>query len=236
MDMTNSLKMQMPLSTSIDNLNQISFWDIEGLKSESQCNLPTNEFHELVENKSRILELGCGTGRVLRALIDDGYTGNLYGADWSRMSLIVAKARLKNVEFYRCDIRKLPYKDQLFDACIHSALLTCITNSKDVTQLLKETNRVLKPSGILYISDFLININISNIIRYTSGLIIFKRFGTFSKGQVFHHYTLHNLQTLLSSTGFQIQGIKISHTKSWHGHKEKGVSIICRKPIINKTM
>lgn len=64
-------------------------------------------------SKARILDVGCGNGRVLGLLQDKGFN-NLYGIDVSSLFVKSAKKRgLKNVFTY--DGKDLPFKDNCFD-------------------------------------------------------------------------------------------------------------------------
>jgi len=216
-------------STNSQVTKQIAFWDREGAHSESQCTLPTKEFLGLVGNNSRILEVGCGTGRVLAVMLGYVHPRSLFGVDWSHASVCAAKARLGEVELCTGDCRYLPYQDQSFDSCILSALLTCFISTKDLLHVVKETYRVVKPLGIVFISDFLLNMSFRNLIRYAAGFVRYRSIGAFWAGQPFRHFRYYELHKLLSSVGFQVINTKIISTRSWHGHLEKGVYFVCRK-------
>jgi len=226
MTITDLPKTPIPLLESFQVGDQITFWDREAQKSESQCPFPKKDFLELIGNTSKILDIGCGTGRILTLLRNKGYK-LLFGLDWSHVLLRIARNRLKEIEICVGDCRFLPYRDQSFDVCIFSAVLTCFINRKDLLYVMKEAYRVLKLGGVVFVSDFLLNMNPRNFIRYVIGFIKYRHWVTFSAGQPFSHFKLHELCSLLSSVGFRIASTNIVASRSWHGHDEKGVHLIC---------
>ena len=50
------------------------------------------------------------------------------------------------------------------------AVLTCIAKDDDQKKLMGEVYRVLKPKGVLYMTDFLINEDQRNVDRYNASL------------------------------------------------------------------
>ncbi len=52
-----------------------------------------NLYHSLADKDEKILEVGCGTGRVLKYLLDNGYK-NITGVDISEKMLEIAKNKL----------------------------------------------------------------------------------------------------------------------------------------------
>jgi len=102
----------------------------------------------------RILDLGCGSGRHLIYLAKRGF--DVYGFDISKQGIKIArewfkeeklKANLRIGDFYK----KLPFKDNFFDAIISIAALH---HGKigDIRKLIKEMKRVLKPQGLIFIT------------------------------------------------------------------------------------
>ena len=67
----------------------------------------------------RILDVGCGAGRHLRALRQAGLTA--FGADLS--PVLIRDARLSGLNVCRADMRRLPFRDQAFQ------LVTCFFTS-----------------------------------------------------------------------------------------------------------
>jgi SAM-dependent methyltransferase len=112
----------------------------------------TNLFQK--QGVRKILDLGCGSGRHLVYLAKRGF--DVYGFDISEYGIKIAKSWLKKeklkASFKIGDIyKKLPYKDNFFDALIGTQALhhNRITN---IRKLIKEIVRILKPGGLVFVT------------------------------------------------------------------------------------
>ncbi len=67
-----------------------------------------------------------------------------------------------------------------------------IVNDKEQIALLKEIKRVLKPNGILYINDFLLNTDERNIERYKLFQDKYQKYGVFElpEGAAVRHHDI----------------------------------------------
>jgi SAM-dependent methyltransferase len=95
----------------------------------------------------RVLEIGCGTGFVLRGLAAEGRY-DLTGAEVNIAGLRHARQRLPAVEFVQVDARDLPYQSA-FDAIGAFDVIEHITEDEAV---LANVHRALKPGGVLIIT------------------------------------------------------------------------------------
>ena len=100
------------------------------------------------------LELGCGTGRLLVPLAQDG--ARIAGVDRSMPMLARASARLRrnrrrpHATLVRGDIRTLPFPDQTFGLVIAAyGILQSLLRDVDLNRTLGEAARVLRPGGVL---------------------------------------------------------------------------------------
>ncbi len=101
-----------------------------------------------------LLDLGCGTGRMLELLGPRARRG--VGIDRSREMLSVARSNLDTPELRHCEVRlgtleQLPLPDAGFDLAILHHVLHFLEQPPDSIQ---EAARVLKPGGRLIIVDF----------------------------------------------------------------------------------
>jgi SAM-dependent methyltransferase len=94
--------------------------------------------------RPRVLEIGCGTGYVLRGLASEGRY-ELTGAEANIAGLRHARIRLPSVEFVQVDARDLPY-DEAFDAV---GAFDVIEHIIEDERVLASVHRALRPSGVL---------------------------------------------------------------------------------------
>ncbi|MEQ1757795.1 MAG: class I SAM-dependent methyltransferase [Vicinamibacterales bacterium] len=101
----------------------------------------------------RVLELGCGTGRIALPLGRAGV--RLVGIDRSEAMLEHARRRVKrgglgkNVRLVRGDIRTLPFRSKPGFAAVLApyGILQSLLRERDLAETLKAVHRVLAPKG-----------------------------------------------------------------------------------------
>ena len=94
------------------------------------------------------LDAACGTGRHAEYLASLGHT--VIGVDGSPEMLAVARAKVPGGKFLDGDLRRLPVPDQHVDVVVCALALTHVP---DLSPVLAEFTRVLRPGGHLVISD-----------------------------------------------------------------------------------
>lgn len=96
-----------------------------------------------------VLDVGCGTGTILYRL-SQKYVFNGYGADVEKKMLEQAKAKCPDMKFCHCPCDKTPFEDGQFDV-----IIACMAyhHFPDKDSFSKETARLLKKGGRLYIAD-----------------------------------------------------------------------------------
>ncbi len=106
-------------------------------------------------SRNRIVEFGCGTGRILRMLCKLGFS--CFGVDISpRMSRYEYQRGPRNlVDVIVADMIRVPARPETFAAAICTLSSINYLSKKGVVSHLKEVNRVLIKGGV-YIIDFLL--------------------------------------------------------------------------------
>lgn len=102
----------------------------------------------LVPAFRRALDLGCGTGRLTRALASRGET---IGLDYSAAMLAQARQKIQTA-FTQGDAFQLPFADASFDTMV---ALRIVFHFADVESFLKNIARVLAPGGVAVFDTYL---------------------------------------------------------------------------------
>jgi len=91
-----------------------------------------------------ILEIGCASGTLVRALRDAGY--DAHGLDLSRRLAAMAE-EINQVTISVGDLTEMKYAESSFDAVL---VLGTISNLYELPDQLELVHRVLRPGGLLY--------------------------------------------------------------------------------------
>lgn len=116
--------------------------------------------------KGKVLEIGCGTGPILRWFAGKGYRGD--GLDVSSTAIAMAKELAKGspTKFKQGDICTLDTaKWPKYDLCIDGNCLHCLTHPDDRKAMLTNARRMLKDHGILLIMTMCAPIDINGYRR-----------------------------------------------------------------------
>ena len=147
-------------------------------------------FEQHVSTDAKILDVGCGYGRTLNELYHMGYQ-NLTGIDFSNGMIERGKSQFPYLNLLVKESASIDFPDNHFDAVILFAVLTCIVSDAEQKKLISEIERVLKPGGILYINDFLLNTDERNSNRYQKYANQYGTYGVFElpEGAVLRHHS-----------------------------------------------
>jgi tRNA (uracil-5-)-methyltransferase TRM9 len=104
----------------------------------------------LLEKQGKILDIGCGNGRHVFWLNEEGFYA--YGIDISKNLIRIAKAKTtsdmeRKPAFVVADSAHLPFKNSAFDSVLLVALLHHLPMYEERLKTLKEASRVLKEGG-----------------------------------------------------------------------------------------
>lgn len=106
-------------------------------------------YGERINETTKILDFGCGWGRITRYFLRDASHENLHGADCFKESLDVAKAQNKWVNFsLTAPMPPTGYASSTFDIIYLFSVFSHL--SEDIhLMILEDLHRILRPGGLL---------------------------------------------------------------------------------------
>lgn len=155
-----------------------------------------------ISKKPKIVDLGCGDGRVIFALTKKGllkHVGEIVGVDLSdnRIALLTRELPfVRGIVSDALNVTALPFSSADFIIC--SQLIEHVENE---SMLLLEIKRILKKNGLLYISS---------VIKKKYGVYFYYRHGSFriDYTHLREYSSAKEFINLLRRSGFQTVDIK----------------------------
>ncbi|MBF6299069.1 class I SAM-dependent methyltransferase [Nocardia amamiensis] len=94
-----------------------------------------------------VLDIGCGTGKVLAEARRSGHRGRLVGADPAAAMLTIARAKTDEVEWLCSDVQRLPTNDRFDLVVMTGHAFQLLLTDDDIRAALDAIRQVLGPSG-----------------------------------------------------------------------------------------
>ena len=181
--------------TQLDS--QFDYWNTEGTRKSFGHPLNLERLSQWLSPASRILDFGCGYGRSLGELFASGYR-NLIGFDFSPAMIAAARARFPEITFEAIQSSTIPLSDSSVDGTLLFSVLTCVPTDDGQRALVGELHRVLKPGGLLYISDLSLQPDERNLARYARDEQKYGMYGVFDlpEGVTVRHHDPRWIETL----------------------------------------
>ena len=110
-----------------------------------------------IENGESVLDVGCGTGTLLREIVRRGSLARVTGLDADPAILEIAQRKLANADT-ACELvqgysTEMPFADDTFDHVV-STLFFHHLRREDKRCTIEEIMRVLRPGGSVQIADW----------------------------------------------------------------------------------
>ncbi|MEU4407721.1 class I SAM-dependent methyltransferase [Streptosporangium sp. NPDC023963] len=208
---------------------QVAYWDTAG--AEKTFTHPVDPgWPATVDRGARILDYGCGYGRVMAELSHRGFC-DVSGVDPS--SALIARGRRSHPELRLAVLESppsLPYPPTSFDVVLLFAVLTCVPDDDAQRALIAELVRVLAPGGLLYVSDMVLQDDERNRDRYAAYARRFRvPYGVFATddGAVVRHHDMAELHALLPE--FDLVEERRISAVTMNGHPARAVQLLARK-------
>jgi SAM-dependent methyltransferase len=182
--------------------NQHEFWDRVAGEKTFTIPVDVDLLRRHLPADARILDYGCGYGRVSAELARSGFT-NIVGVDSAPAMIRRAKEENPQITFEMLPPGGLQAPPASFDAILLVAVLTCIPESDAQHRLVKTLSDVLRPGGLFCVSDFILQDDERNRKRYAGFADEFGTYGVFrlDEGAVVRHHDPGYLDELLRSFG-----------------------------------
>jgi SAM-dependent methyltransferase len=210
--------------------SQIDYWNRLG---------PTKRFHhpvnfdrlgQQVASNERVLDYGCGYGRVLGLLHERGYR-NLIGVDPASEMVAEARRRFPAIRFeHLAEPPRLDMPANSVGAVLLFTVLTCVPSDDGQLAIIGEICRVLRPGGLLYISDLLLQADARNAERYAHDQPTHGTYGVFDlpEGATMRHHDPRWIETLTS--GYEAVALDTIEVQTMNGHPAVGFQWFGLKP------
>jgi 2-polyprenyl-3-methyl-5-hydroxy-6-metoxy-1,4-benzoquinol methylase len=165
----------------------------------------------LVQDDSHILDLGCGSGNLIKALIEKGH--NAQGIDVSEVCIRSAKKKLEPLNAEDCirqaDISEFT-SDTVFDCIVMDSVVEHMVPDT-VEEVLAKCHSLLKTNG------YIIILTPHKFAGPHDISALFLPLGAKSEGLHFEEYSFSDLERLLKRTGFpEVLGFPI-HPRLFRG-------------------
>lgn len=128
-------------------------WDKVASDVDFNLEIDLARFLGMISQTAKVLDFGCGCGRISNELIERGYT-DVTGVDPSFAMIERGRKAFPGLPLLHSDGLDLPFGENAFDVVVICAVLTCIPSLAERGRVAAEITRVLKPGGIVHISEF----------------------------------------------------------------------------------
>ena len=210
--------------------HQLTYWDSEGPKKSFGHPLNVERLKQWLSPESRILDFGCGYGRSLGQLFELGYH-NLIGFDFSPGMIAAARERFPEIQFEVLDGTTCPLRQESVDAALLFSVLTCVPTDDGQRAILEELRRIMKPGGLLYISDLWLQSDARNVERYKRDESKYGTYGVFDlpEGVTVRHHSRDWIESLTSA--FATVAVDDIDVLTMNGNPAKAFQWFASKPV-----
>jgi ubiquinone/menaquinone biosynthesis C-methylase UbiE len=211
-------------------------WENAIIRSPEMINFQKEEEKFIVDfvknhgDDTKILDLGCDSGRCLKVLEDNGFN-KIYGIDISSKMLRNAKNKTNHAVLLHHDFReRLPFENESFDFVI---IMGNTLNSGGLFEsdiVLKQAHRVLKKEGFMIIGSYNAKFMTEDFVKDYYGKFSkeykFKKFDKKNKTVYFgdklhsHWLTENELKKMVEKSKFKLISIQ---------KKGIGLIVICKR-------
>jgi len=208
--------------------NQVGYWDKVAWDKTFMLPIDLAWLQAHLSLDSKILDYGCGYGRVCSELAACG-SPQVVGVDSSVEMVQRARRVHPGLQFDVLAESGLPYADGSFDAVLLVAVLTCIPSDEGQRSLIGALERVLRPGGVLYAVDYVLQEDERNRRRYVQYADEFGTYGVFRlpEGAVFRHHSMDWIASLLA--GLEVLDVAYPEVTTMNRNPARAFQVLARK-------
>ncbi|MFA6307441.1 MAG: class I SAM-dependent methyltransferase [Patescibacteria group bacterium] len=175
-----------------------------------------------IKDNFKILDLGCGNGRLLKSLEQADKKLNYLGVDFSEKLIAQARQDHPRSKFVVADMSDLSFAANTFDMIFMVASFHHLPSKEERLDLLFKANRWLKPGGLLFMTNW--NLWQKKYWRYAIEKFWSKKSWndffipwTTDNGHTvwryYHSFSTGELVALLKKTHFDLEPEGVYHTE-----------------------
>ncbi len=217
--------------------NNPSYWKERGSSAVFTSPMPSNELLKRLSPKSKILDFGCGYGRIEEFLISKKFE-YIVGIDPSVVLIERAKKNLifkkkKNILFRVGGMKGMKLfgvqKNKKFDAVIMCGVIEYIYDSKQRTEMIRCIADKIVRGGLFYLETFLRDLTHKK--QYDTARNDGFEYGTLvlnNSELILYHDTIIGIQNLFKPYFKKVYGKRKSFL-TWTGKKQLGYEILFEK-------
>lgn len=210
--------------------NQIEYWNSASQGKKFTTFLDFDLISRYIQPSSLIIDYGCGYGRTMDELYSLGYK-NLTGFDFASDMIERGKIDFPHLDLKTSVNNQIDCSSNSVDLVLLFGVLTCIIDNQAQKELIAEIKRVLKPVGMIYINDFLINADDRNIARYNKFKDKYGAYGIFEleEGAILRHHDENWIFELTAD--YTTETYKTVQFNTMNGHISNGFTFLGRKNV-----
>jgi len=130
----------------------------------NKCIPMRQTIRDSIPKTSKVLNIGCGNSLMSEQMVEDGYS-DITNIDFSEIAIRIMNKRTKlepkwnKLIYLHMDAAKLDFPNESFDAIIDKGTIDAqlcakLTAKENITAMVDEAFRVLKPGGVFFVVSF----------------------------------------------------------------------------------
>lgn len=153
-------------------------------------------FNKYLNKEDKLLDIGCGTGRVTISLFKEGYI-NIVGLDIEEEFIKYAKNINKDIPFYCESILNTHFEDNIFNNAIFSFNGLMTLSKENQIKALNEISRILKNDGYFIFTTY-------DYLSYSGEKELSKQLINNNTGLTLYIPTIEEIKELIKKSNFKL--------------------------------